>query len=142
MIKAINPEEISEYICEQDRNSENPTVWKLGVLDSRIMGFIDDTVTKLEYSGKGRNDPADPVFITGTRRWLLVKYGLRGWSNFFNIDGNPITEKFDSTNHFGKTYPTVSDDVLRIIPVDVIAELAAEIQKQNKLTPEEKVPLV
>ncbi len=139
MIKAITPDQTFEYVCESDRTSEQPTKWVLGVLDSRLMAHIEDTVAKLEMGHKG-SDRAEPVFRTGTRRWLLVKFGLRGWVHFGDAQGQPIAESFETTPLFGKSYKTVSDRVLELIPTNVLTELAGQIGEQNHLQEADKRP--
>jgi len=139
MIRAITPDQTFEYVCEADRNSEQPTTWVLGILDSRLMAHIEDAVAKLEMGKKG-SDQADPVFRTGTRRWLLVKFGLRGWVNFGGANGQPIAESFDTTPLFGKSYKTVNDRVLELIPTSVLTELAGELSEQNHLQEADKRP--
>ena len=139
MIKAITPDQTFEYICESDRGSEQPTKWVLGILDSRLMAHIEDAVAKLEMGKKG-SDHADPVFRTGTRRWLLVKFGLRGWVNFVDANGQPFAESFDTTPLFGKSYKTVNDRVLELIPTSVLTELAGELSEQNHLQEADKRP--
>jgi hypothetical protein len=139
MIKAITPDQTFEYICESDRGSEQPTKWVLGILDSRLMAHIEDAVAKLEMGKKG-SDQADPVFRTGTRRWLLVKFGLRGWVNFVDANGQPFAESFDTTPLFGKSYKTVNDRVLELIPTSVLTELAGELSEQNHLQEADKRP--
>jgi len=140
MITAITPDQTFEYVCESDRESEQPTKWVLGVLDSRLMAHIEDTVTKLEMGGKKPSDMPDPVFRTGTRRWLLVKFGLRGWVHFSDAAGQPIAEAFDTTPLFGKSYKTVSDRVLELIPSSVLTELAGQLSEQNHLQEADKRP--
>ena len=140
MIRAITPDQTFEYICESDRASDQPTRWVLGVLDSRLMSYIEDTVTKLEMSGKGANEQPDPVFRTGTRRWLLVKFGLRGWAQFCDAHDQTMEEAFDTVALFGKSYRTVSDRLLSLIPTPVLSELAGQIAEQNHLQEADKRP--
>ncbi len=138
-IRVINPDATRNYVSPSDQ--EPATVWKLGTLDSRIMGFIEDSVTKLEISaGRKGSDQAEPVFRTGTRRWLLVKYGLRGWTNLLDANGQPVAETFDAAPHFGRSYAVVPDRVLELIPADILSELASELGKQNRLQEDEKPP--
>lgn len=139
MIRAVTPDKTFEYICENDRGSDQPTKWVLGVLDSRIIAHIEDTVTKLEMSGKA-NDKPDPVFRTGTRRWLLVRFGLRGWTNFQDAEGKPIDESFDTVPMFGKSYKAVSEKLLMLIPTPVLSELANVLGEQNHLQEADKRP--
>ena len=142
MIKAITPDQTFEYICETDRDSEQPTKWVLGVLDSHLMSYIEDMVTKLEVSGKKGSDAPDPVFRTGTRRWQLVKFGLRGWVNFQDANGQQVAESFDTVAMFGKNYKMVNDRVLQLIPSKVLTELAAQLSEQNHLQEVDKGPFV
>jgi hypothetical protein len=138
MIQAIDPNATKEYVCACD-TEEPKAVWTLGVLDSRMLGFIDDAVTKLEL-GTDAKAQAEPAFRTGTRRWLLVKYGLRGWTNWLGVDGMPIEPAFDTVPHFGRGYQAVPDRLLERLPTEVMTELANELSRQNKIGEALKAP--
>lgn len=138
--RGIRPDEVREYISPNDPDPDQPTVWKLGTLDAHLMGYIKDAVTRFETGGKKGSQTLEPVFRMGTWNWLLVKYGLRGWSNFLDHAGQPIVERFDSASHFGRSYQVVPDAVLEQLLSDLLTELANEINAQNTLQEAEKVP--
>ncbi len=139
-VRGVNPDQTFEYLCDCDKDGEQ-TVFVCGVLDARMRGFINDTVTKLDLTGKKRHELPDPVFRVGTRRLLLVKYGLRGWRNLFDASGQPIAEAFDAHALFGKSYRAVSDSVLDVLPENVLEELANAIDAHSSLQEVEKTPL-
>lgn len=138
MIKAINPEATFEHVCQGD--TDNPTVWVLGVLDARIRSFINDRAVRVDADGKAPLEPADQAIRAGTWQWLTVKYGLRGWRNLADPNGVQIPEAFERVPHGSKSYPVVPDRLMEILPADVMAELATEISRANTLQEAEKRP--
>lgn len=138
MIKAINPDSTFEHICHGD--TENPTIWMLGVLDARIRAFINDKAMVFEADGKAPTEAADQAIRAGTWQWLTVKYGLRGWRNWCDANGQPIAESFDRIPHGGKSYTAVSDRLLEILPADVIVDLSTAISRANTLQEGDKRP--
>ncbi len=148
-IQAVDTSQVWDYICKREREvtegpadeqhpaDPNPTVWKLGVLDGRIMKYIKDAATGIE----GTNGGSQTTVKLGSVLWLFVKYGLRGWSNWLDHAGQPITYSFDTIAHGKETYKVVPDGLLSLLPQDVLIELASEIVNHNTLKEAEKRPL-
>ncbi len=140
-IQAVDTSQVWDYVCQRERDAQepNPTVWKLGVLDGRIMKHIKDAATAVEETA-GTESGAQTTVKLGSLLWLLVKYGLRGWSNFLDHRGQPIAESFETIPHGKQSYPAVPDHVLGLLPPDVLSELANEIASHNSLKEIEKRP--
>ena len=143
-IQAVDTSQVWEYVCKRERDAQDPhpTVWKLGVIDGRIMKYIKDAVTSFDGTEQAKGtEQAQTTVKTGNLLWLLVKYGLRGWSNFLDLRGQPIAESFDTIPHGKQSYQAVKDDVLGLMHPDVLSELANEIANHNSLKEIQKHPL-
>lgn len=118
MITGLNLSETKDYTSQYDKN-EPKTIWKIGVLDSEIFDLI----------GEDKN----PLRIMSD----AVRFGLRGFENFKDKDGNII--KFDTISRSVgiKNYNVVADSIMRILPPQIKTELGTEILKISKLNEEE-----
>jgi len=139
MIKAISPDQTFEYVCENDRESEQPTKWVLGVIDGRVRQYINDRAVVVVENGKP-DEASGHTLRTGTWQRLIVKFGLRGWVNFLDADGKPMADSFDHLPIGSKSYAVVPDRVLDVMPFTVLSELATQLSKQNTLQEHDKRP--
>ena len=139
MITGINAAETIDHISKYETDKNNPTIWKIGVLDSILKSKIQDISTVYE------SDPINPQIVRARatinvqeRIIDIVRFGLKDIVNFIHPQtGNPI--KFDtvSVSRFGKNYNVVSDEILKVIPSKILEELAEEISKQSGITEDE-----
>lgn len=135
----INATETQDYISKHETDKEKPTIWKIGTLDSILKSKIQDVSTVYE------TDPVNPKIVRARatinineRALDIVRFGLKDVVNFIHPQtGKPIQFDTVSVNRFGKNYNVVSDEVLKVIPSKVLAELAEEISKQSGITEEE-----
>lgn len=120
-----------EYVVKDEINLEKYTTWILGTLDSftqskLVASFIDismeDGKPKLEKSKQSEH----PDFA-------IVRYGLKGFKNFGSLEFK--TEKISI---FNQELEAVPDDILKLIPLDVIHELAKVIWDGNRVNEELK----
>ncbi len=139
-IKGINIYETKDYVSKFDPDKKSPTVWKIGILDSLLKSKLKDIVTTYEV------DPAKPdegraktTLNINQSRVEIVRFGLKGFENFLDPKtGKPV--KFDTISKasYGRNYNVVTDEVLKIIPENILYELADEISKESGLTAEEE----
>lgn len=115
MISGIDLSQIVSYTCKGD--TENPTIWQLGVIPGKVM-------TNLAMESTKQEQQADFMYKT-------LRFGLKGWVNF-NKPYKTSREKV-----YGDEYDLVDMDILNTIPVNIIAELAGEIFKINSLQDKE-----
>ena len=118
-----------EYIAESDRliNDPKPTVWIIGPLDSFKQAKITSTFVSVEMveglpevkTNKGKYSHTD---------FTMVKYGLKGFKNFGDIEFK--TEKIKLVD---EEIDVVTDDILKRIPLPIIHELADVIWRGNKV---------
>lgn len=118
-LKGISLGEIVDFISKKDAVAENPTKFKLGVLDSFSRAGLYDMFEK-DALGRPKNEWKYCIDV--------VRFGLKGIENF------DVEFKTIKINRWGQEYEVVDNDVLRRIPSSVINELADEILKNNILT--------
>jgi len=137
-IKAIDLSETIDYISELDR--ENPkTIWKLGVLDSRIRAKIEDIAWEYEADpSKPDSARAKATFNINKSEMDFVAFGIKGFEDFVKSDGKKVYYKTQERVVNNKTYHVLADDVIAIIPRNVIRELAGKIKDLNNISEEER----
>jgi len=117
-IKGISLGETRDFISQYDKD-EPKTTWKLGALDSEIFDLLGEDKNPLRLMSDA------------------VRFGLKGFENFKDGNGNII--KFDTISRAvgPYNYKVVSDSIMKIIPPQVKTELGTEILKMSKLNEEE-----
>jgi hypothetical protein len=144
MAIAFDVKETREYILEADRKllPEQQTIFVLGTLDSSLAGQINDASVDFQLNDKEPDGEANIQWRRGFRQLQLVRFGLKGWSNFLDRQGKQI--RFDPKEHAQSfAVPAVGDrDGLKDSTLDLlkpyIRELATEIDKDNRLGKEEE----
>jgi len=102
-ITAISGLTVQDYICAADKESDEPTTFKLKPLSG--MHYME-IMAEVTDSGNGEQR------ISGNGLRLAIKHGLTGWDNFPDDNGKDL--KFNSMN-------------LQKIPPVELAELAGQI---------------
>jgi hypothetical protein len=81
---------------------------------------------------------AEANILVSKRGILAVKFGVRDIANFEDPQTKkPVKFETISTSINGKNFPAVSDEIIRMLPKDLIDELAEVVLSANKLTEEE-----
>ena len=114
-ITGISLSETKDYVSNLD-NIEPKTIWKLGVLDAEVFASLGELV----------NNPLKMMLE-------IVRFGLKGFENFKDANGNDVKFATISRNVGPYNYKVVSDSVLKIIPSNIINELGSEILQMSKL---------
>ncbi len=137
-ITAVDVGKTRDYIAKNDPDRENPTVWKLGILDARIKSYLEDAATSFEFGAGGAEGQAKTTLNLNAQAVEIVRFGLKGFSNFVDVDGKEV--KFDTIARAvgGKSYNVVAESVLSLIPYNTIKELAKDIQKDNEFSEQEE----
>ena len=137
MIKGISLTETQFIILPKD-DPDNPTKWKIGVIDSLIMAEIQDLITLFEPDGSGNRDaPAKTKLCINLVKTEAVRYGLKGWENFADSTGTSVPFRTERRHIGGKTVDALADDLLRMIPFNVVTELGDRILDKNRFSEEE-----
>jgi hypothetical protein len=116
MIKGISLSETIDFTSKYDK-SDPKTIWKLGAINSDVYAYL----------GQKANTNSLEAMTEA------VRYGLRGFENLTDEHDNPV--KFSTISRpLGEcNYNVVSGHILRIIPIEVITELGAEILNLTKI---------
>lgn len=114
MITGLDLAATVDYILKGD--TENPTVWKIGIIPSYLFARI---------SGDAGNQEIETVY-------KLLQLALKGWENF-NVPYETVKEKM-----FGRELDVVPISTLEKIPLQVITELSMKVMEINQLTETER----
>ena len=132
MVDPIAVGQTKEYVLKSDKT--NPTIWLIGPLDSITKSKIIGSFGKIEIQdGK-------PIYVQGNidftqNNFLIVKYGLKGFKNFL-LDGKEVEFKLNKEKVFNQEIEAVSDEVLKMIPLFAINELASVLWGENQVSEE------
>lgn len=128
MIIPLDKNAIIEYSLVGDEG-EFKTIFKLGYLTSRQKAALA-IISKKETKETEEN----------SIWWFsIIKFGLKGWSNFKTSDGKEYEYKTDKTviNGFGE-FTVMSNDNFEAFTLDQVAEIAAKLYEINYMTDAEK----
>jgi len=134
-IKALNLATIHRHISEHDddKDPKTATVFELGVLSSRDVGRVRDTVTSVTIStAEGGSDDVLTNIEKSKMNFEALRRGLKGWSNFIGPDGKPVPFETEKCTVDGKKREVVKDALLDLIPLVVVEELAGIIISDNQ----------
>jgi len=115
---------------QDDYPTADATVFELGSLDVFLMSWVYDRAMSLGDNGQ-------MALNTNATNLDAVRFGLKGWRNFRDEQGNDIPFKTKQQAVNGKTYTVVADESLQYLSIALVRELAAEIKQVNQVTKEE-----
>jgi hypothetical protein len=137
MIKGISLGETETFISKYDTDG-NPTKWKIGIIDSASMAEIQDMITIFEYDRQGdANAPAKNKLCVNQVNLEAVRYGLKGFENFYDNKNSHVEFKTEKRILAGKSIDVVSNEIIRMIPFEILMEIGRVILEKNKVTAEE-----
>ena len=136
-IKALDLDATREIVSkydDQETEEDGATVWIIGAVDSGTAGRIKDSTTVLNISDQSEGDGSFTTNMARRRaNWETVAAGLRGFRNFLHPEtGEPVQFRTVSRDTPAGKRKVVSDDVMRVIPLAVIDELADRIGEFNE----------
>jgi hypothetical protein len=134
-IIGISLEATREYESKFDPAKGTPeaTKFKLGTIDSRISGRLKDQATSIVIDAEKGAEEVTTNINSNEVAFNTVVYGLKGWENFKDGDGNDIKFKQVKRTHGSASYRVVDPELVKILPQSVIQELSLEIDKANDL---------
>lgn len=136
-IKALNLASTVDYVVKSDRSSERPTIFKLGTLDSRVVGLIKDMGVAFKTDTNNPDAQAETILRNSKIQFLTVQFGLIGFENFLDSNDNVINHTTEKYTLGDKTYNILSEDILKTLPGDVLVELYQEITALNQPSEDE-----
>jgi hypothetical protein len=139
MFTAINLKQTKPYQSPNDPDKENPTTFHLGVLDTFVKGYIEDNTSVIgNRFVSGEEEKVSVNINLAARNMLVVRFGLKGIDNLKDPEtGTPVAFETEKMSIVGEEYQILAKKVLKIIPYQLIGELAGEILKLNSLSEEE-----
>lgn len=120
------PRKGREYVLESERDlpTEEQTVFLLDDLKER------DRVKVMDSFAVGQSEDGTTIRGTGTRTYLVLKGGLRGWRNLTDDTGLDVPCGLEGN--------VITDASLEMLPWSVKDELVGEIMRSNVLDASDK----
>jgi len=138
-IKPISLGSTVEYTLKKDRDSDNPTIFIIGVLDSLSRTKIEDLSMVYRYNPDAPKDSImESKLNVAEQDFEYVRFGLKGFKNFKDSKGADTPFSTTKKNIGDKEYIVVSDDTLKYIPRYVLRELAGIIARENVESEQER----
>lgn len=131
MFSIICKDRVMQYQSPNDPNKDNPTVFKLGVLDVILKCHIEDSTTSIKGTGELQLDLA-------YRSYLTVKLALKGIDGLIDDKGNPVAVETEKVAIRGRIVDVIKDDILNALPKELFPELAEVINNNSNLIEAEK----
>jgi len=128
MLYALNLTKFIEFESPRDpaKGTAEATKFKLGAIPSRIYTMLKDRAATFKADPNDQSDVL--VFHGNTAARDYVKYGLKGFENYGNLEFKTVQERIA-----GKNYDVVADDVLEAIDVETIRELSDQVKQLSDL---------
>lgn len=127
--------EQSQY--DPAKGTDEATTFKLGTIDSRVMGKLRDDATSFAVNPAAPEDEVDVSVGQNTLYYLACQFGIRDIQNFKDEAGNDIRFKTQKRNMGGRSYVIVADEVLSRLPQPVIVEMGQKLLDLNDVSQEE-----
>lgn len=131
-IRAVNLHQTKSVSHPDDK--EDPTVFEIGAVDSRVMGHLRDKSTKVSFTqSDAETNPDAEAGVQVNNHELnfrTVQFGLKGFVNFKDDNGD-IALKTESVTVGSRRYDVMHGDIVSLLPDYVIEWLAAQIGNLN-----------
>jgi hypothetical protein len=139
-IRAINLTKTVKHQLsfDEDAGTDKATTWVLGALDSRVFAAIKDRATGIPMSALSGGSEGTATLNLNQTNFDVVLYGLKGWENFRYDDDRQVEYKTSTANLGGKTYVVVDPELVKMLPPEVIDELANAIMEINTVSEPER----
>lgn len=131
-------EEAFQSDYDTKKGSKEATNFMLGTIDSRVMGRLRDDATSFAVNPSAPEEEVDVSVGQNTLFYLACQFGIKGWTQFRDKDGNDIPFRTQKRNMGGKSYTIVADEVLSRIPQPILAEIGEKIISLNEVTADEE----
>lgn len=133
----LNAEEAFQSALDPDKGTEEATTFKLGTIDSRVMGKLRDDATSFAVNPTAPEEEVDVSVGQNQLYYLVCQFGIKLWTKLHDENGNEIPFRTQKRNMGGKSYTIVADDGLCRVPQEVIAEIGQKLLNANEVTREE-----
>jgi len=136
MLIALDPEEVRPYSLKSD-TAEEKTIFSLGTLDAQLRAAVVDGQTTYSLNDRGGSAKTDIDVSINLRNFDIVRFGLKGWTNFKGKNGVEIlfdTERYNVPKVGMRV--GVSALCMKRLRLEWINELADQILQDNQLSVE------
>ena len=130
---ALDVKQVRDYTLKGD-GSEEKTIFMIGVLDGRLLAYIDDQAKTFALSSGGAVAPGTVHFDVDQANYKKVRFGLKGWKNFRNSSGVEMRFESEQENVPGVGFRTCATHECMDMITPFIAELAEAILSSNRLS--------
>ena len=136
-IIAINPNKTINYSLITDTD-EDKVIFHLGVIDSLVRSYIDDTHLEVRRAYEDKQDVKFEDVALHDKYLNFVRFGLKGWDNFKDASGAIVPFKTVETTfpRLGKR-TVVSDESLIMLELTYLIELGIRIVNINTVKAED-----
>lgn len=124
---ATDPTRTWEYILKEDRGSDHPTRFVLGVVTVADEAALQDRLVAVDAETKTTR------VASGSHALEVLRRGLRGWVDFLFASGDPVPFKTDPGRRSRGIEPP-TDATLDYLTPAQRKELADAIIERNALT--------
>lgn len=135
-LNGLSSLESEEYISRDDpckTREEGATIFFLQNIPSAVMARISDMQSAQQVS---LMDGATQTFVqrNSAKAREAFKYGVSGWENFADKEGNPIAPEFEQAMVGGESLKVMTEKVMNKIPLAIIREVGDAAFNKNSLT--------
>lgn len=134
-LKAITRNRVRQFESDFDdaKGTDQATVFTVGALSPRLSAMIRDKSTSIGASASSEETTVNVNINSANLEF--VRYGLKGWTNFVDEDGN-LVEFTTSRDKDGNE--VASEESISALAEPVIQELAREINDFNTLSEKQR----
>lgn len=147
MLRGVRVSEKFPYICEGDdapgdtheeRVRNGATVFWLGTLPVDLRTKIEDGLVGFVDAASGASQTASLRVNTARQNLEALRFGLKGFENFQDPDGNQIKFETEKVSLDGRTYDAVTLECLAHFDTRVINELGGQVRRANAVSAVER----
>lgn len=130
MAIALDPNRTFDYVlkCERALPREQQTTFHIRPLTAMEMRHLKNAAVSIDQLTQQARS------YLGDLRWLALKAGLVGWTNFKRADGTDVLCEKTRQNVLGRNTECVTDACLDLLQDEWRDELAEAVQEFNTLT--------
>lgn len=138
MLTGINLAETRDYISRNDPDKQNPTVFKIGVLDAFARSYLQDKAASFDIDTKNPDSaPAVANVKDASNKIMTVRLGVKAIENFLDPQTQkPLQFNLVTLHIGGKNYQALPERVISMMTDDLIRELADVVNNANVLDEE------
>ena len=132
----VDPTDPAKGTRKQTTIEPGATIFGLKALDVFLMAHIYDNASSLR--GKQGSDEVGIHTRTNQTNIDTVRFGLAWVKNFQDDKGNDISITKVKTTVNGREYEAASDNIVSLLGLRAIAELAEQIKERSEITEDEE----